>query len=126
MLLHNSAFWLSEVGLMLTFISCTLLAYRFRQNSLVMIPLWIVTIATIMLFVHPLQYAAILGSPLYSALIFLISLSTGGAGWYYSWLGKQPGTSQEQLTSQKVFTWSAVFSGLLLSYVIWKLKQSGR
>ncbi|GAB3958157.1 hypothetical protein GCM10028805_51940 [Spirosoma harenae] len=126
MLLHNPFFWISELGLILTFLSCTLLAYRFRQNPLLMIPLWLLTTGTISLFVHPLLYASYLGNPLYSLLIFLIGGSFSYTGWRYSWLGKNPGSAQEQLTSQKVFTWSAVFSGLLVSYVIWKLKQSGR
>lgn len=127
MLLHNPFFWISELALSLLFISCTLLAFRFRHKSLlIMMPLWLLTIGTITVVVHPLLYASMLISPLYSLLLLLASLLTGSAAWYYSWQGKRPGTLQQQKTSQKVFTWSAVASGLLLSYVVWKLKQIGR
>jgi hypothetical protein len=125
MIFHLSYFWLGMLGMLLTLVSAAVLVYRLRHKTILLTaPIQLLAFCNLMILVHPIKYAP--PSPIYYLAFLAIGLMMAAAAWVFSWKGPKPGTVQEQHVTRKIVKWGAIGSGLLISYVIWKVKQLSR
>lgn len=126
MLLHNPFFWLGQLGLILIMLSAALLTYRLRSKTRLLTgPIWLLAFLTLSILVNPAKYALTMPT-----VWFLFELSIGlvitGVTWFMIYAKRNQMTPAEKQVSKNIVKWGATGSLLLLSYLIWKVKQLAR
>jgi len=117
---------MGQLGLILIMLSAALLTYRLRNKSRLLTgPIWLLAFLTLSILVNPAKYA--LGMPI---TWFLFELATGlvmaVVAGYLTYSKRSELTPVEKQVSMGILKWGAIGSGVLLSYLIWKVKQIAR
>lgn len=121
-MLTNPFFWLGEIGLILSIISCVLLLHRFRdQHLIVIIPLWFVLIMSLAMLVRPAIYTLQHAIP---AAPYLYRLAVGLLMASRAWYWRKESDAKEILTANRILRWGSVAGGLFLAYLAYKLRRN--
>lgn len=124
MLLLNPYFWLGELGLLLTIVSCLVLWYRFRHESrFIIVPIWFLLVMSLDMFVRPAIYTThhtIPPDP------YLYRLAVGILVASRAWVWRRMSDSKELIALDKIAKWGSITLALAFAYIIYRIRQMGR
>ncbi|GAB3550524.1 hypothetical protein [Spirosoma fluminis] len=125
-MLHNPYFWLGELGLVLTFVSCLTLMYRLRHQHWLttIVPIWAVLIFTLCMLVRPviinIDHTI---PPLPYLYRFAVGVLMASRTWHYL-RGEGKTTDAKELTmAHRILAWASIVGTLALILIGLKLKR---
>jgi hypothetical protein len=123
-MLANPYFWLGELGLFLSIVSCAVLLHRSRHGSWYeIIPLFLALIFSLAILVQPAIWTLKHTIP---AIPYLYRLAVGLVLASRVWTIRIKSKPTEILEMDRVMKWSSITLTLLVAYIVYRIRHLGR